>query len=308
MLAFGAPHSAFSRTTPTRSLPAGSSSSSRSSGSQGSHKSSQLRVTLSLPLACTVCLDKVKSPVLCPNRHVFCEPCLTEWQKVKSQCPVCRVQFDPQTPLLRVLGASIGDAAVDVLGETALGLKRTRIDTVVSEYEAEIRRLEVQVKELEEKCSTMQSKERIRTQDPDCADMEIECGERDRMDDDHCDERELDVELVARLRRRVRELTVERDRREMEARRFRNEIRALHQAVDAPPRASSRPISTNSTRPRPPTVPHSPTPASPGLAAAGLRGCIEKLQRENAMLKASLQKSDEYIETLHRKLAEVGLE
>lgn len=46
---------------------------------------------LTLPIACQICLGKVKDPCVCPNFHVFCEFCIEIWLEKSKQCPTCRI-------------------------------------------------------------------------------------------------------------------------------------------------------------------------------------------------------------------------
>ncbi len=44
---------------------------------------------------CSICFDKLESPVLEPNCHnIFCGKCILEWLKTKNNCPLCRGVID----------------------------------------------------------------------------------------------------------------------------------------------------------------------------------------------------------------------
>ncbi|KAK7480782.1 hypothetical protein BaRGS_00027948 [Batillaria attramentaria] len=58
----------------------------------------------SLPITCQICLGKVKQPVLCPNCHVFCGPCMNIWLERNQKCPACRVPIDDGNPVKHIRG------------------------------------------------------------------------------------------------------------------------------------------------------------------------------------------------------------
>jgi hypothetical protein len=47
---------------------------------------------------------QVKNPVLCPNHHVFCGPCMDVWLQKNKQCPACRTAM---TAGKKILGMSV---------------------------------------------------------------------------------------------------------------------------------------------------------------------------------------------------------
>ena len=76
----------------------GSGASSSSSGFASARSqpptdaSSSSSLVFTLPISCQICLSKVKDPVICSNRHVFCKSCMDVWLQRNQQCPACRVQ------------------------------------------------------------------------------------------------------------------------------------------------------------------------------------------------------------------------
>ena len=56
--------------------------------------SSSASLVFTLPISCQICLSKVKDPVICANRHVFCKSCMDVWLQRNNQCPACRIQID----------------------------------------------------------------------------------------------------------------------------------------------------------------------------------------------------------------------
>ena len=69
-----------------------SSNASAPSTSNGGAPNSSLVFTL--PISCQICLSKVKEPVICSNRHVFCKICMDVWLLRNNQCPACRITID----------------------------------------------------------------------------------------------------------------------------------------------------------------------------------------------------------------------
>lgn len=55
--------------------------------------SSSSSLVFTLPISCQICLSKVKDPVICSNRHVFCKGCMDMWLQRIKQCPACRVDI-----------------------------------------------------------------------------------------------------------------------------------------------------------------------------------------------------------------------
>lgn len=47
---------------------------------------------------------QVKNPVLCPNQHVFCGPCMDVWLQKNKQCPACRTSM---TAGKKIIGENI---------------------------------------------------------------------------------------------------------------------------------------------------------------------------------------------------------
>ena len=68
---------------------------SASGGTQGSDcaSSSASSLVFTLPISCQICLSKVKDPVICSNRHVFCKGCMDTWLQRMKQCPACRIDI-----------------------------------------------------------------------------------------------------------------------------------------------------------------------------------------------------------------------
>ncbi|KAJ3593184.1 hypothetical protein NHX12_005520 [Muraenolepis orangiensis] len=95
-------------------------------------------ITITLPMSCQICLGKVRQPVICPNRHVFCSRCLDTWLQTVSQCPSCRVPITAETPCRALIGGSSEDVQSK---ETIMRLRKTRGQLLLGEYEDEIERL-----------------------------------------------------------------------------------------------------------------------------------------------------------------------
>ncbi|XP_078437136.1 uncharacterized protein LOC144707765 [Wolffia australiana] len=44
---------------------------------------------------CTICQEKMQSPVLLRCKHMFCEDCVSEWFERERTCPLCRATVKP---------------------------------------------------------------------------------------------------------------------------------------------------------------------------------------------------------------------
>ncbi|CAM8892046.1 unnamed protein product [Rhodiola kirilowii] len=44
---------------------------------------------------CTICQEKMRSPILLCCKHVFCEECVSEWFERERTCPLCRALVKP---------------------------------------------------------------------------------------------------------------------------------------------------------------------------------------------------------------------
>jgi len=120
-------------------------------------------LVFTLPISCQICLSKVKEPVICSNRHVFCKICMDVWLLRNNQCPACRITIDEANPLRSILGGlsvmeeegDDGDGIVDIEKVKAArnskkNLRKARIELLFSEYEEEIQDLREELKEAKE--------------------------------------------------------------------------------------------------------------------------------------------------------------
>ncbi|KAI9359569.1 hypothetical protein DFJ73DRAFT_773991 [Zopfochytrium polystomum] len=112
--------------TPTRprpppaAFPSTPSRSAAASAATTSPPAPTFRVSLTLPVTCLICLARVKTPVICRNRHVFCDPCVAEWLKRKKECPSCRCPATGESAFLPVIGGDVaGSALPSVAAESA---------------------------------------------------------------------------------------------------------------------------------------------------------------------------------------------
>lgn len=96
-----------------------------------SNRVTNTSLSLTLPISCQICLGKVnlsnldtrqlsrvvlfdsqlfvvfyqvKEPVVCPNQHVFCSPCLDLWLRSNHYCPTCRTPITHDQPCKKILG------------------------------------------------------------------------------------------------------------------------------------------------------------------------------------------------------------
>ncbi|XP_060586364.1 uncharacterized protein LOC132742089 isoform X2 [Ruditapes philippinarum] len=104
-----------------------------------SNKNSTIAFTL--PISCQVCLGKVKNPVLCPNHHVFCGPCMDVWLQKNKQCPACRTAM---TAGKKILGG-LSQQEEDTEKLTNPDLRKARFDLLYKEYENEFERMHSEI-------------------------------------------------------------------------------------------------------------------------------------------------------------------
>ncbi|KAJ3119733.1 hypothetical protein HK098_005199 [Nowakowskiella sp. JEL0407] len=124
-------------------------------------------ISHTLPLLCGVCKQKVKGPVVCPNRHVFCDSCLQEWIKRRPQCPTCKVEISPSTPCLPLVGANMeSDKEIDLISSEEMQerreravMRKTQLTMIMKDYEEEIATLQMSMLKLKEKCERNQTNE-----------------------------------------------------------------------------------------------------------------------------------------------------
>ncbi|WAQ99681.1 OBI1-like protein [Mya arenaria] len=101
----------------------------------------QQTIAFTLPISCQICLGKVKNPVLCPNQHVFCGPCMEVWLQKNKQCPACRVAMTSTKKIIG--GLSEQDEDPDKL--TNPELRKARFDILYKEYENEFERMSSEI-------------------------------------------------------------------------------------------------------------------------------------------------------------------
>uniref|UniRef100_UPI00398F7A9C ORC ubiquitin ligase 1 isoform X4 n=1 Tax=Pristiophorus japonicus TaxID=55135 RepID=UPI00398F7A9C len=104
-------------------------------------------LNLTLPIACHICLGKVRHPVICSNNHVFCIMCMQSWLKNSTQCPTCRIPITSENPFKEVLGGTDGTENCDT-PSVKRHLRKTRLELLHKEYEDEIESLQKEIEEL----------------------------------------------------------------------------------------------------------------------------------------------------------------
>lgn len=65
-------------------------------------------------LTCAMCMAVLVDPLMCPDEHVFCRTCITDWIKIKATCPVNQSKLveSQLRPPPKVLIAMIGDLKI----------------------------------------------------------------------------------------------------------------------------------------------------------------------------------------------------
>ncbi|XP_054754749.2 ORC ubiquitin ligase 1-like isoform X1 [Lytechinus pictus] len=104
-------------------------------------------VSFTLPIACQICLGKVKEPVVCSNQHVFCNSCMEVWLQHRSHCPTCRIPITTESPCKQILGGPSCSEDSEKRRSTP-ELRKMRFEILHREYEAEIETLQSEVNRL----------------------------------------------------------------------------------------------------------------------------------------------------------------
>ncbi|KAJ3414218.1 hypothetical protein HDV05_006835 [Chytridiales sp. JEL 0842] len=120
-----------------------------------------LKVTLTLPIACGICFSRVQAPTLCPNRHVFCDNCISEWLKRRSECPTCRIPITLEAPCLPIIGGKVDTPDQNGTSrkeESAIRStkRRFRAELILKEYDEHIEELENTINGLQKKCDALE--------------------------------------------------------------------------------------------------------------------------------------------------------
>ncbi|XP_067663297.1 ORC ubiquitin ligase 1-like [Haliotis asinina] len=102
-------------------------------------------ISFTLPISCQICLGKVKEPVLCPNNHVFCSPCMDVWLQRIQQCPACRTPVNSSNPIKHIKGG-LNQVEDNKEKMTNPDMRRARFELLYKEYEDEFNHLESEVK------------------------------------------------------------------------------------------------------------------------------------------------------------------
>ncbi|XP_062513673.1 ORC ubiquitin ligase 1-like isoform X2 [Corticium candelabrum] len=261
-----------------------------------------LCISLTLPVACNICLGKVKEPVTCPNQHVFCSVCIDQWSKVHNHCPNCRVVFTQEKGCRRLIGAGTEESCGDCSQAEKAELRRTRLDLICREYESDISQLE------EELNNSRSSNSRLEQEL--CRSNEQQARSHCTLstDLDHCyavgkpreETMSTDIDLsnllevteqLQTMTRLYEKLNNSMRKLEEENQRLSNENFALRSEVADKRRAnSSRDMTVSPRRVSRYTI-------------AALEAELEKYQRQEDQLKKALKRSDQYTEQLERDLA-----
>eukprot|EP00117_Sycon_ciliatum_P026866 scpid95927/ scgid21953/ RING finger protein 219 len=113
-------------------------------------------VSHTVPLQCPICLDQVKTPMICPNQHIFCKQCIVSWLKSHPVCPTCRVPLTEAT-CLPIRG---GDATPESLKDdqqTRIELLHARSKVLAKGYKKETKALCREVDQLRKQVSLLQN-------------------------------------------------------------------------------------------------------------------------------------------------------
>eukprot|EP00118_Oscarella_pearsei_P016288 m.154261 g.154261 ORF g.154261 m.154261 type:complete len:370 (+) comp38634_c0_seq1:61-1170(+) len=241
-----------------------------------------INLSLTLPLACNICLAKVKEPVVCSNHHVFCTVCLEEWLKVNQQCPTCRAPISNERPYFKLLGG--GEDLKEVTYDRSVrnDLRRTRLGLICKEYERDYMSLQSEVDELISS-NTVLRKELQQTRE------QLALTSSPLGDHSYAAVGGIDIEKLSHLTTQLESVTDlyenmktslgklkdENDKLSNENYLLRSEVAYLKRRDRGSPQK---------------------------FALAALESRLQQRKREEEQLKQALQRSDQYIEQLEAEL------
>ncbi|KAJ3212192.1 hypothetical protein HDU67_003969 [Dinochytrium kinnereticum] len=269
------------------------------------------KVHLTLPLACAICLGRVRSPVICQNRHIMCEPCIDEWLKRKAECPTCRVPITVEKPCLSLIGGRVSDEGAGEMGSPTLAsadkgddanrlaLLRTRMDILLNQYEKEILDLRGRKGSDPKRQSIPLVEDDSNPFMDSTTPSSLFKQERDPNSNfvpspkrKHSDLATLSTDLYNTLETHREAEKAKRIKLATESEAFRKENAALKENLCR--------LQEENRLLRHATPPSQFSPTKAGFAALKMR--IRQLEQENEALNAALRKSDEFIEELQRRV------
>ncbi|KAJ1546914.1 hypothetical protein HK096_004503 [Nowakowskiella sp. JEL0078] len=285
-----------------------------------------VQVNLTLPIACGICKQKVKGPVVCPNRHVFCDGCMQEWLKRRQSCPTCKISIAANSPCLPLVGADPegivnvenGVARLSISepieGRDRTAMRHTQLKMIMKDYDDEIFTLQRIVQELKEKCSKIQEREQnyLKEMRKNSYSNTPPVNDGIRKASSKAapfDQLRIAKDEIVSLQVQIEDLQNENSQMKIEMAAIIEEAARLKNSVPEDP--DLWPERSPSTRP--PSVlsklAGGPVPAIKlKLALAEnsrMKARSSDLERENETLIASLGRSEEYIEMLQRKIRNI---
>ncbi|KAJ3123613.1 hypothetical protein HK098_001781 [Nowakowskiella sp. JEL0407] len=291
----------------------------QSAASYGGQSADGVAISHTLPLLCGICKQKVKGPVVCPNRHVFCDACLQEWIKRRPQCPTCKVEISPSTPCLPLVGASLEtEKDLDLISTEEMQerreravMRKTQLTMIMKDYEEEIATLQMSMLKLKEKC------ERNQMSEPGLMSASLDpMSPNKRATNTRASPYEL-LKLsqmeIAELQKTIDKLMDENTRVKLEMAAVIEEASQLKSQEDGGLWSESRSSSPSSSRPNSviSKLSGGPAPAIKlKLALAEnsrIKSHVADLERENETLTASLSRNEQYIGKIISPFVNVNL-
>lgn len=237
-------------------------------------------LAFTLPVSCQICLGKVKQPVVCSNRHVFCSSCMDLWLSQNSHCPACRVAVTADNPCRPVIGGLSVPNDSDNDSFSSRALRRARIDLIFKDYEAEIERLQSELDSKSHQPSVLNAGDEL----TDC---------QDRLTHEQADGGIESRQLIDTLKCQLQQATLAQQTTNMQLDAIKQEVEILRDVNTRLERENQRLKVDLANR----------SPRRFGrLTVVALESKLEAREKEVQQLTRALEKTDEHISSLENEL------
>uniref|UniRef100_A0A7N6BIL0 RING-type domain-containing protein n=1 Tax=Anabas testudineus TaxID=64144 RepID=A0A7N6BIL0_ANATE len=236
-------------------------------------------LSLTLPIACQICLGKVRQPVICVNYHVFCSSCMEMWLQKASQCPTCRVPITADNPCREIIGGT-NDSDHSDSASVRKCLRKTRGELLLQEYEEEIEGL---IKENEDlKTKNLSLETQLKTALDPCTISTVQSG--DKIVDPH---------ILEEWTSKLRAATDVCDKVKQDMAKLKEANKAL--------RSQNIDLVQENMRLKAEVASRSPQKFGRYTVAA-LEAKIQQYERDLDHLRRALERSDQYVEELESQV------
>ncbi|XP_068124003.1 ORC ubiquitin ligase 1 [Hyperolius riggenbachi] len=248
-------------------------------------------LALTLPITCHICLGKVRQPVICGNRHVFCSVCIDLWLRNNNQCPACRVPITSDNPCKNIIGG-VSENEDMFSPSIRKHLRKTRLDLLHKEYEDEIDTLLKEAQDL--KRTNLELEERMKGFSDPVTNLSssCNCGNQPAHDNNRADDHQLLRDCNTKLQvmnAEKKKVTEDVQKLKEENTRLKNEniefvrenLRLKNEVELRSPQKFGR------------------------YTVAALQAKVDQYEREMNRLKKALERSDQYIEELEAQILQM---